>query len=997
MTTRRRLADFRESLRAASAPDAASRASAAIRRRAGAAAKAIGTLMAAAAMALASAPAALADGDIAPATPAAPAQQATQPTPQATPQAPAGHAAQPSFALYYGAHPPVELLSAYDAAVVEPDSGFDPLAHPLPHTTWFAYASVGEVLPSRSYYPQIPKAWFAGSNAAWASRVIDQSQPEWPAFFVDHVIRPLWEKGYRGFFLDTLDSYQLAATTDEARARQQAGLVAVIRAIRARYPQAKLILNRGFEILPQVHDQVYAVAFESLYHGWNQAQQRYVAVPQADRDWLLGQARTIRSQYALPVISIDYCAPGDAACSHDAIERIRADGLVPFVTDGALATMGVGAVEPMRRRILVLQDPPPRTDLNVSPGVRYLAMPLNYLGYQVDYVDARGDLPAGPLADRYAGIVLWLNNDVPRGAAYRAWLEAQVDAHIPIAVFTSFGTPLDVQLARKLDLTMVDGAPANGRLDVESYDRAMMGFEMKPVPDPRDYTAVRAGAHSRSLLRLRSGAFEIDGAALTPWGGYVMRPFGVYALGAVNQARWVTQPLEFLRAALRLPDGMPVPDTTTENGRRLLMSHIDGDGFASRAEYSTPSMKNDDGSPAYSGDTLYRLLRDSGMPTTVSLIEGEVSDQGPFRAFAAHLRTLGRKIFELPNVEVATHTYTHPLQWMRVTGLGVSDDDAPAEGAGGNNTSGLSINIPGYVFSIDREVGGSISYLDRNVAPAAKPVRMVLWSGDCQVPAPVLKAAYQAGVLNMNGGDTVITRSYPSWTAIAPLGVMKDGYYQVFAPNQNEELYTDLWHGPFYGFTRVLETFAMTDAPIRFKPMDIYYHMFSGTKLASMKALETIFKTVLAQPVTPVFSSDYARKVLDSLDMSVARDGGAWVVRDAGRLRTVRLPPGKVPDLRTATGVAGYAPGPGGTYVHLAGSEARFVVIDAARAPRVPYLADANGELDGFERSARGFSFDLHSLVAPQFRLANAGACRVTRHPVASNPSRLHVDVACDL
>ncbi|WP_186308540.1 endo alpha-1,4 polygalactosaminidase, partial [Paraburkholderia sp. BCC1885] len=149
-----------------------------------------------------------------------------------------------------GNQPLVELLSAYDAAVVERDSGFDPLAHPLPHTTWFAYASVGEVLPSRDYYASIPKSWFAGSNAAWASRVIDQGQPDWPAFFVDHVIRPLWEKGYRGFFLDTLDSYQLAATTDEARARQQAGLVAVIRAIRARYPAAKLILNRGFEILP---------------------------------------------------------------------------------------------------------------------------------------------------------------------------------------------------------------------------------------------------------------------------------------------------------------------------------------------------------------------------------------------------------------------------------------------------------------------------------------------------------------------------------------------------------------------------------------------------------------------------------------------------------------------------------------------------------------------------------------------------------------------------
>jgi len=251
-----------------------------------------------------------------------------------------------SFALYYGSHPPIEPLSAFDVAVIEPDSGFEPRAHRLPHTEWFAYASVGEVLLSRRYYAALPKHWLAGHNEAWASRVIDQSHPGWPAFYVQHVIAPLWDAGYRGFFLDTLDSYQLFARTDAERARQQAGLIAVVRAIKARYPEAKLLFNRGFEILPQVHDLVYAVAFESLYQGWDQARQRYVEVPEADRAWLLAQARTIREQYHLPVLSIDYCAPGDAACARDTVAKIGALGIVPYVTDGALATVGTGPSAP---------------------------------------------------------------------------------------------------------------------------------------------------------------------------------------------------------------------------------------------------------------------------------------------------------------------------------------------------------------------------------------------------------------------------------------------------------------------------------------------------------------------------------------------------------------------------------------------------------------------------------------------------------------------------
>ena len=80
----------------------------------------------------------------------------------------------------------------------------------------------------------VPAAWRIGSNADWQSIVIDQAQPDWPAFFAEQVIAPLWARGYRGFFLDTLDSYHLVKNADVAA--QQAGLVAVIRLMRTRFP-----------------------------------------------------------------------------------------------------------------------------------------------------------------------------------------------------------------------------------------------------------------------------------------------------------------------------------------------------------------------------------------------------------------------------------------------------------------------------------------------------------------------------------------------------------------------------------------------------------------------------------------------------------------------------------------------------------------------------------------------------------------------------------------
>lgn len=244
-----------------------------------------------------------------------------------------------SIAFYYGEMPVPEPLNKFEFVVLEPASGFEPkqgLGH-TPH--WISYVSVGEVIPSRDYFSSIPAPWLIGLNSEWNSYIIDQTAEGWPSFFVEHVITPLWNKGYSGFFLDTLDSYQLVTEDEQQRQQHQQGLIAVIHAIHHRFPDARIILNRGFELLPKVHKQVYAVAFESLFKGWSEANGKYIDVASADRDWLLNQVKIIKKKYGLPVIAIDYCFPTDTACSHDTAKRIQALGLVPYIGDGHLLTV----------------------------------------------------------------------------------------------------------------------------------------------------------------------------------------------------------------------------------------------------------------------------------------------------------------------------------------------------------------------------------------------------------------------------------------------------------------------------------------------------------------------------------------------------------------------------------------------------------------------------------------------------------------------------------
>lgn len=246
-----------------------------------------------------------------------------------------------NIAFYYGDAPALNQLSKFQFVVLEPDSGFMPLSVPEGKTRWLAYVSVGEVTPLREYYSALHQTWLVGRNAEWQSDLVDQAAPGWPAFFVEHVVAPLWERGYTGFFLDTLDSYQLFAKSEEQRLKNQEGLVAVIRAIHERFPQAVLIMNRGFELLPSIHDHVYAVAFESLFQGWSESRGKYTEVSKSDRQWLLNQARTVKHEYGLPLIAIDYCLPADVKCSRDTVRRIRAQGLVPYVGDGRLQTISL--------------------------------------------------------------------------------------------------------------------------------------------------------------------------------------------------------------------------------------------------------------------------------------------------------------------------------------------------------------------------------------------------------------------------------------------------------------------------------------------------------------------------------------------------------------------------------------------------------------------------------------------------------------------------------
>lgn len=244
-----------------------------------------------------------------------------------------------SVALCYANNPPIDGLSEFDWAVVDSDAEFDPKhVSSDSKTIWLSYVSVGEVTSARAYFNKIPKSWLMGDNTEWEAKIINQTVKEWPDFFINTITAPLWERGFKGFFLDTLDSYQRVENTD----KQRKGLANVINTLKAKFPDAILILNRGFEIMSIVHESVNMVAFESLFSGWNQGKKEYVAVSQEDRNWLLARSHEIQNNYSLPVLAIDYYRPKNTTWANDVAKQIEEQGIIPYVTDPGIQTVGIG-------------------------------------------------------------------------------------------------------------------------------------------------------------------------------------------------------------------------------------------------------------------------------------------------------------------------------------------------------------------------------------------------------------------------------------------------------------------------------------------------------------------------------------------------------------------------------------------------------------------------------------------------------------------------------
>ncbi|QOP40335.1 endo alpha-1,4 polygalactosaminidase [Sulfurimonas marina] len=858
-----------------------------------------------------------------------------------------------SAIVYYGDELSYPMIGVHDYIIVQPQHtntvthGFS-----LYKKSIYAYISIGEVDLNSSVHNDINSSWIVAKNEAWNSDVLDINNKEYQEFIFTHQIDPLLKQGFKNFFFDTLDSYYFYSKTPEKIQESQHSLASFIQEFHKRYPDVKLIINRGFGIIDDVHDAVDAVLFESYYQGLKGKNLAYKEVDEADRIWLDKNLEKVK-KYNLDIIAVDYLS--DMKYADKLVKKLQAKGFIPYVANKELDIYGKSSKNAVKREILTLIDES-RLDRMLQGAHFEGGLIFEYLGYIQKLYDINKGLPDPNKLEHYAGIVIWLEKYYNDRDKLLKWLNEVKKRNIPIVFVNTFAIDAKEDELASLGITIEQtNLPKKSIL----LQNKMVGFEIEP-PMSRNPMLIHVKDAKELLTYQYTDGKTSTPAAITSWGGYLQNEAFITAINSEDM--WVTNPFKFFEQALRLPK-LPVPDPTTENGKRLLFTHIDGDGIMNKVE-------GDFGE--YSGDViLNKILKKYKIPHSVSVIGAEIDPNGLYPKLSEKMIKITKEMFALENVEAASHTFTHPFFWEKIIDNNLSEE--------------YRLKVTEYQFSLEKELKTFLDTINEKYSPKnkSKKANIIFWSGDCAPRKNALEYIYKNNILAINGGDTTIVKTNPWLTRISPFGLKRSDYYQVYTGAQNENVYTNNWLGPFWGFKRVTQTFELTNSPRRLKPIDIYYHLYSGSKRASLEALKYVFNWALKQDAMPIFTSEYIPKVMDMYEVSMAKDGNSWLIYGMNDLKTIRFEDFDANvDLNNSEGVIGVTQFENHTYLSLDQREKHLIELSNEENNKI-YMVSSNGKLTDYNETSSTKSYSFSSYVDLDLSMYISSGCKISAVPKA--------------
>lgn len=821
---------------------------------------------------------------------------------------------QRDIAFYYGSRPPLDELRHFDQVVIQPSQVLPQERERLLKldSLVFAYVSIGEVARNSEDIRQINQKWSIGTNPLWNSLVMDMASPAWRDYLLERHFAALWKNGYRAFFLDTVDSYLISSQEGKGRAAQEAGLVALLKEVKDRFPGVQLILNRGFEVLDRLAPYADGMVAESLYSGFDPLTGKHAPTKEENRAWLVNQLKRAQHEFNIPVTVIDYVEPGHWQEAKATAQQIYALGFMPWVANGDLTWLGQGRVRVLPRKILTVNAGTAAGQWQ-SPAFRFAATPLEYLGYPLEhwYVEER-NLPVEPLVGRYAGVLIWLPED-PQGryGGICARLQREVDAGLPVVFMGTIPQGLACQ---KLIQYQGSNTATTKSISLVSMHESLGRPSNFPLI-ASGTVDIRVSDHAQAWLTVKSGEQEFHPIVTAAFGGYALDPH-LLIQNSANRNQWLFDPIAFFSKAFRLGE-VPVFDFSTENGRRVGLLEIRGDNLFA---------KNAKGEPVV--ELLYQWLKNMNTPTTIGIIEGEVTDDLKREAI--------RRLAALPHVSLANHTYTHPFYWPVFEGK----KDANKQ------FYRYSLYPNDYAADIAREVVGASNFV---ASFGSKDTPLLMWSGDGQ-PGPAVLANAKKENINHYGGGGLQWKNGPlSIADLYPSLRHSEWGVQVLTPLVAEPLFARLWYGEALNYSKVTEWNQQLDSPRRLRAHSISINADAFIRPGA-DALLTDMVVEQSNTSTSLDLASYVKRAQSFQTASIAQSLSGELDVFSDDIRTLRMPKSNKTPLLQA-GVIGFSDKNAERYVHLCASHVGYTLVD--NAPDLA-LIEANAPVLRWQRNETG-------------------------------------------
>ena len=234
----------------------------------------------------------------------------------------------------YSPTPDALELSKRDWCILDPGAQVDLSRIRQSGQTFLCYISAVEVSKGS---PAAKAAAARGvpvvaRNGDWNSDVLDITHPQWLPLMLEALAPDAIARGFDGFFLDTLDSVELIEASHPGRkAACHTALRELVEGLRKRFPKARIVLNRGFDVVPDVADCIDGVLIEGLYRSWKPGSKNFCEVPPRDTDWLMTRIKDFQTR-KLPLFIVDYVSPADRDLAARTASRIAALGCIALVT-----------------------------------------------------------------------------------------------------------------------------------------------------------------------------------------------------------------------------------------------------------------------------------------------------------------------------------------------------------------------------------------------------------------------------------------------------------------------------------------------------------------------------------------------------------------------------------------------------------------------------------------------------------------------------------------